>query len=93
MKIDSPHFANFHFANCHFVTSHIPTHYFFKDENDEEAFLTPDQLQAVRTILERTRAERDDTYCESCYLSVHSGGRRSTHRWLGDRMELFLILN
>ena len=41
----SPRFANCHFENFHFVTSHFPTHYFFKDENDEEAFLAPDHIQ------------------------------------------------
>ena len=34
-------------------------------------------------MLERTRAECDECYCDDCYRDVHSGGKRSTHRWIG----------
>lgn len=41
------------------------------------------QLQEVRIMLERTRAECDDCYCASCYAEVHTGGKRSSHKWVG----------
>lgn len=41
------------------------------------------QVQELRIVLERTRAECDDCYCTSCYQDVHSGGKRSTHKWIG----------
>lgn len=49
----------------------------------QSEYLTSVQLQAVRSALERTRAECDECYCTSCYLDVHAGGKRSTHRWRG----------
>ena len=45
--------------------------------------LSMSQLQQVRVLLERTRAECDECYCDDCYIEVHSGGRRSTHKWIG----------
>lgn len=41
------------------------------------------QVQEVRIMLERTRAECDDCYCTNCYLEVHSGGKRASHKWVG----------
>jgi hypothetical protein len=49
----------------------------------ETATLTSVQLQQVRGMLERTRAECDECYCDSCYTQVHSGGKRAMHRWVG----------
>lgn len=46
---------------------------------------TAAQLQSVRSMLEQIRAECDECYCASCYKEVHSGGRRSTHKWKGHR--------
>ena len=43
------------------------------------------QLQQVRVVLERTRAECDECYCDNCYIEVHSGGKRSTHVGLAFR--------
>jgi hypothetical protein len=45
--------------------------------------LTPGQLQQVRTMLERTRAECDELYCKECYVEMHSGGKRANHKWKG----------
>jgi hypothetical protein len=45
--------------------------------------LLPMQLNAVRSSLERIRAECDECYCKSCYKQVHSGGKRALHRWMG----------
>jgi hypothetical protein len=52
-------------------------------EGGHNAFLTPSQLQQIRTMLERTRAECDDCYCDNCYKEVHAGGKRLSHRWSG----------
>ena len=41
------------------------------------------QLLEIRSILERTRAECDESYCDSCYVYQHAGGRRTGHRWIG----------
>lgn len=46
-------------------------------------FLSPSQLQQVRTMLERTRAECDEVYCADCYKEVHSAGKRMLHKWTG----------
>ena len=56
---------------------------FLEGANSEEAILNSAQLQQVRTILERTRAECDECYCDECYIRVHSGGKRVLHRWIG----------
>jgi hypothetical protein len=40
-------------------------------------------LQAVRTLLERSRAECDECYCAGCYREVHAGGKRALHKWKG----------
>ena len=34
-------------------------------------------------MLERTRAECDDCYCETCYVDMHANGKRALHRWVG----------
>ena len=49
----------------------------------EEYHVSALQLQKMRQALERTRAECDECYCDDCYRDVHSGGKRSLHRWLG----------
>ena len=49
----------------------------------EDYHISALQLQKLRQALERTRAECDESYCEDCYRDVHSGGKRSLHRWLG----------
>jgi len=49
----------------------------------DEYHISPAQLQKLRQALERTRAECDETYCDGCYKDLHSGGKRSAHRWLG----------
>eukprot|EP00607_Mallomonas_marina_P006296 CAMPEP_0182440396 /NCGR_PEP_ID=MMETSP1167-20130531/87041_1 /TAXON_ID=2988 /ORGANISM="Mallomonas Sp, Strain CCMP3275" /LENGTH=278 /DNA_ID=CAMNT_0024634347 /DNA_START=508 /DNA_END=1340 /DNA_ORIENTATION=- len=51
------------------------------DPSEEPQKLTPAQLHAIRSLLERTRAECDECYCDNCYKDVHSGGKRSTHMW------------
>jgi hypothetical protein len=43
-------------------------------------YLSSQQLQHVRMLLERTRAECDECYCDRCYKDIHSGGKRATHR-------------
>ena len=40
-------------------------------------------LQQIKTILERFRAECDECFCMECYEVVHTGGKRSLHRWIG----------
>ncbi len=52
-------------------------------DTDEKHSLIASQLQEVRALLERTRAECDECYCASCYAEVHSGGKRAMHRWKG----------
>jgi hypothetical protein len=54
-----------------------------KSNGDDNSFLTPSQLQSIRTMLEQTRAECDDCYCDNCYKDVHSGGKRISHKWIG----------
>lgn len=49
------------------------------------SYLNPMQIQSVRAMLERTRAECDEVYCDECYIEVHSGGKRSLHKWVGFR--------
>lgn len=49
----------------------------------KDTFLTPTQVHQLRSLLERTRAECDECYCDSCYSVVHSGGKRALHKWLG----------
>ena len=44
---------------------------------------TADQLQQAQTILLRARAECDDNYCDYCYGTVHSSGKRALHKWIG----------
>ena len=34
-------------------------------------------------MLERTRAECDDCYCQNCYIDMHANGKRALHRWVG----------
>lgn len=34
-------------------------------------------------MLERTRAECDDCYCQDCYVDMHANGKRALHRWVG----------
>merc|ERR1711871_124100 len=47
------------------------------------ASLSIAQLQQIRVLLERTRAECDECYCDECYMGVHSAGNRSSHKWIG----------
>lgn len=49
--------------------------------SDDYTNLSPYQIQNIRGLLERTRAECDECYCQSCYQIVHSHGRRATHFW------------
>ena len=51
--------------------------------SDPSNSLSSNHLQSVRTLLEQTRAECDECYCAHCYDQVHSGGKRSLHRWIG----------
>lgn len=56
------------------------------DENSsptKKAIVGNAQLLEIRSILERTRAECDECYCDSCYIYQHSGGKRTVHRWTG----------
>lgn len=53
------------------------------EENQRQ--LTAAQLDHIRDLLERTRAECDECYCASCYAIVHTKGKRSLHRWKGFR--------
>ena len=46
-------------------------------------FLSSVQLQSVRSVIERIRAECDETYCTKCYKDIHSGGKRANHLWRG----------
>jgi hypothetical protein len=43
-------------------------------------FISAHQLQHVRMLLERTRAECDECYCDRCYKDIHQGGKRAHHR-------------
>jgi hypothetical protein len=43
------------------------------------------QWQQLKSLLERSRAECDENYCLDCYRSIHSGGKRSNHVWIGFR--------
>ena len=59
-------------------------------EHSPEAVLSPTtktlsihHLQAVRALLENSRAECDECYCSTCYAEVHSGGKRALHKWKG----------
>jgi len=54
-----------------------------KDENSGKILLSLHQLQQVRNLLERTRAECDEVYCDSCYLETHQHGKRAMHKWIG----------
>ena len=45
--------------------------------------LSVTHLQAIRTLLERSRAECDECYCAGCYKEVHAGGKRALHKWKG----------
>jgi len=47
------------------------------------SLISPAQLQQVRMMLERTRAECDEVYCDECYKEMHSGGKRALHKWIG----------
>lgn len=47
------------------------------------SLISPSQLQQVRMMLERTRAECDEVYCDECYIEMHSGGKRALHKWIG----------
>jgi hypothetical protein len=47
--------------------------------------LTSVQLQQITGLLERSKAECDDCYCASCYMTVHTKGKRALHKWKGFR--------
>lgn len=47
--------------------------------------LSIQHLQAIRALLENSRAECDECYCSTCYAEVHSGGKRALHKWKGFR--------
>jgi len=51
------------------------------DVSDETLLFS--YLQQIKTILERFRAECDECFCAECYEVVHTGGKRSLHRWIG----------
>ncbi len=40
-------------------------------------------LQSIRSVLEKSRTECDESYCTACYQDIHSGGKRSLHLWQG----------
>jgi hypothetical protein len=52
-------------------------------DGSDSSSLSITQLQQVRVLLERTRAECDECYCDECYVGVHSAGKRSSHKWIG----------
>ena len=54
-----------------------------KSSPTKKAIVGNAQLLEIRSILERTRAECDECYCASCYITQHSGGKRTAHRWTG----------
>jgi hypothetical protein len=45
--------------------------------------LNESQRYLLRSVLEKTRAECDECYCDHCYKEVHSHGKRAAHKWLG----------
>lgn len=51
-----------------------------QQNTSNKVYLTPYQLQHIRMILERTRAECDECYCDRCYKDLHHGGKRANHR-------------
>lgn len=51
--------------------------------NNNTAPLTNEQQFFLRNVLERTRAECDECYCDGCYIELHSRGKRANHKWLG----------
>ena len=51
------------------------------DLNKNINTISPLQIQSIRSVLERCRAECDECYCTTCYTDLHSGGRRANHFW------------
>jgi hypothetical protein len=49
----------------------------------EQRKLTAVQVQQVKDLLERSKAECDDCFCTECYIMVHTKGRRALHKWKG----------
>ncbi len=47
------------------------------------SILSHTQLQSIRQLLERIRAECDECYCAQCYMDTHAAGKRVLHRWRG----------
>jgi hypothetical protein len=56
--------------------------------NPTPIHLSAHQLQHIRMLLERTRAECDECYCDRCYKDIHQGGKRAHHR----SVSLFVLL-
>ena len=54
-----------------------------EDQRPAPAAISSFLLQSIRTLLERTRAECDECYCQNCYEHVHAGGKRALHKWRG----------
>lgn len=55
-------------------------------------YLTVNQIQHIRMLLERTRAECDECYCDRCYQDIHRGGKRAHHRYFIICINLFYLL-
>ena len=51
------------------------------NKNSSTSYLTVNQIQHIRMLLERTRAECDECYCDRCYQDIHRGGKRAHHRF------------
>ena len=45
--------------------------------------LTEKQKFLLSNMLERMRAECDETYCDEHYVKFHANGKRAQHKWLG----------
>eukprot|EP01033_Poteriospumella_lacustris_P010304 gene10304-7320_t len=45
--------------------------------------LSPLQLQSIRSLFTKLRAECDECYCRDCYQQVHGHGKRQLHIWKG----------
>ena len=54
-----------------------------KTTSVDPASLTMKNLQSIRALLQRMRAECDECYCVEHYGEVHAGGKRAVHRWMG----------
>lgn len=49
--------------------------------------VTDEQYDKLKVLFTELRFECNDCYCDTCYMSSHSKGKRTTHKWLGFREE------